>query len=156
MTAREPRDLVRGMLQAETDSARRLAAGYLAGRAAQDPEGVRLEVLGALAFHPSAEDVPWRGGALFLPSLPWSTLEARILVREFVSWMDWCEKRGRVGDVSKLQNNLRSVGLCRTAGFGLPSGQDSAQASLWLEAYGNSFGELELERLLAGLDGGDK
>lgn len=142
-------ELVNCLYKAQEDSARRLAAGLVASLGGEDLENTQLKLLSALAFHPSAETVPWRGGALYVPSVNWGTLQARMLVREFLSWMIWCDRRpGFEGEVQVLQNNLRSVGLIRVAGFQPPN---SARVADWVAAYGNSYGEIELERLLAGL-----
>ena len=72
---RETNEFLDVLFTAEDQNARNLAAGCLATLAAQNREGVQIELLAALSFEPEATTVPWNGGPLFLPqcSVEWRT-----------------------------------------------------------------------------------
>ena len=105
------------------------------------------ELFGALRFDPLADEVPWVGGALFIPAATWTRGEARQLAGDLLSWMIFCDFKGMHDARNQVQNNLRSVGLANTAGFepiwrGAPTEQ-------WLLNWGRAFGRSEVERILA-------
>ena len=154
-----PRPLLRLLLEGRSNGSRNFAAGALASLSCgqdHDAADVAKRVLDALRLDPEAELPPWRGGALFIPSLNWKNKEARQLVRTLVSWLVWCDVRGRAQESQQLQNNLRSISLARAAGFELPSGQPSV--SRWLTVFGNAFGMAALDELLReqGLEPGER
>ena len=104
------------------------------------------------AFDPRAQQPPWEGGPLFLPSLnPWPQKEAIRLTKNLVAWRVWAERHNRNDLKQQIVNNLQSIGLARITGF-QPGYNNFDQ---WLRNYGNAFGKAELERLLItqGLNG---
>ena len=71
------------MTQSQDNDIRRIAAGYLGALANQgEATAVVEQVVEQLQFDVSADEVPWQGGALFVPSIQWSQDDARSLVRK--------------------------------------------------------------------------
>ena len=143
--------LVLALTTAPSTGARNMAAACLATVAGQGEPGVARAVLDAYRFDAAAETTTWEGGPLFVPSLSWNQEDARELTRHLVSWMVWCDARGRSGEHTQLHNNLRSLGLAAAAGYESPGWQE-VDVVRWLVTYGKAFGARELEKLLAEQD----
>jgi hypothetical protein len=111
---------------------RRFAAGVLAAMkdlSAQD----RKQVIAAYAPNPRATQVPWNGGALYVPSMGFARDEAATLAGHLVAWYSYCDKKGLQDERQQVMNNLRSVGVWRQAGFTRPpGGVDGAEMETWL------------------------
>ena len=133
------------LMTGSNDIMRRTAAGFLATQARS---GGKQEVAEALMervwFSRRAQEVPWKGGALFVPSIQWDAQQARTFVGELVAWFVFCEKNGLTVERQQIINNLRSVGLVRAAGFRHLGGN----ASRMLREYGRVAGRSALESIL--------
>ncbi|GAB5405866.1 MAG: hypothetical protein Aurels2KO_40970 [Aureliella sp.] len=90
----------------DTTNLRRVAAGYLAAMARSDPRGVTRAIAKALQFDPEAQAPPWGSGALFLPSMDWSSEDAALVYFELVRW--WIGSDSEQNAV--FRNNLRDLG----------------------------------------------
>ncbi|MHC5114079.1 MAG: DUF2330 domain-containing protein [Planctomycetota bacterium] len=129
----DPVDLVRCMMHADDNNLRRTAAAYLATIGQSGRAKVAPHVIDACRFRPGASDVPWRGGAMFVPSVSWSRDDARALARELIAWHLWAGRSGRTDVQQQIHNNLRSVGLSRVAGYEVPRRANDTRA--WLMAW---------------------
>ena len=137
----KPQDLVRVMLTAEKQEVRRLAAGYLASMGRQNDEQIALEVVNMLKFDDKAADVPWANGPLFLPRLRWEYTTAKMLVKNLISWLLWCKRRGKKDEERQIHNNIISQPLARSLGYSRWNMRNSFV--LW----GKVVGKKQLQRL---------
>ncbi len=143
-----PQELTEVMVDGNVPQVRRMAAGYLGAIAGQGKrEEVATSVVESLAFDAMAKDVPWKGGALFLPAISWQKPEATKLVGELVRWMLWCDANNRQEEKSQLHNNLRSLALARVAGYKSP-GWQNVDTNEWLLAWGSVVGRKGIEEIL--------
>ncbi len=127
------------MLTHPHDPARRLAAGLL-GTLDQQQRGVGAVVAAALVPDPSAEQVPWRGGALYVPALQWRSADAQVLVGHLISWHVFCDVNGLSSEQAQIMTNLRSIQLVGPAGFSRnnawPDGQTEVLIAQWSRIHG--------------------
>jgi hypothetical protein len=112
-------ELGRVMLTHETDGVRRQAAAFLASQAQQRDRAdeVAALTLAQLAHDPKVDEVPWAGGALYIPAISWDRKEARALVRTLLQWHLYAKRTGKKAQLNQIGNNLRSVSLLQSAGF---------------------------------------
>ncbi|MEC8557857.1 MAG: DUF2330 domain-containing protein [Planctomycetota bacterium] len=108
IAAATPVQLAKVGLTAEDDAIRRLATGYLASLGMTD-DTVATTVITQLKYDPTAEDFPFADGALFLPSLNWTQLEAKKLFLNLSLWMMKAEKEKNPHVRQQLANNLQSL-----------------------------------------------
>jgi|GEM_PF-521109 len=108
IAAATPSQLAIVGLTAEDDAIRRLATGYLASLGSTD-DSVATKVIEKLRYDPNAEDFPFAGGALFLPSLNWQQLEAKKLFLHLSLWMMKAEEEKNTHVRQQLANNLQSL-----------------------------------------------
>jgi len=143
-----PEKLSTVMIRAEDTNVRRLAAGYLGSIATQgrSPEVAEL-VETELNFLTEANDVPWQGGALFVPSIQWGKADAQKLVGALIRWHLWCDIHNKPQEQTQIHNNIRSLGLARAAGYTSP-GWNNASTPAWLAAWGTAVGKQEIEAIL--------
>ena len=102
------------------DNVRRQAASYLAAKGAQSGKGyneVAEAVIASLKFRPKAKELPWAGGALYVPSIQWKKAEALDLIHVLIQWNVHLEKVEKQNEQRQVQNNLRSVQLLQAAQF---------------------------------------
>jgi hypothetical protein len=149
-----PKSLAKALTTARDDTARYQAAAFLGTLAGQGDKAVSGELCKAYAFDADAKNVPWAGGALYVPGLAWSKEDAHTLVGHLIAWHLWCERREAAGvnpaardERRKVQNNLASVGLAQMAGYQIPGFGDEASVR-WLAAWGNVVGRKEILRIL--------
>ncbi len=111
-------ELAELMLVNPLDAVRRQAAAWLAvqGREGKAAE-VAERVIAQLRYRPGTKRVPWEGGALYVPAIPWEQAQARALVRTLIQWKLHCERTGMSDARQQVWNNLRSVALLEAAGF---------------------------------------
>ncbi len=140
------------MVHAEDTNVRRIAAGYL-GSLAQQGKGkeVAAEVAKALKFDNEMDQVPWNGGALFLPGIQWGKEEARVVVGSLIRWNLWCDRKEKKQEMQQIHNNIRSLGLAKAAGYTSP-GWNSVGAIAWLKAWGAAVGKDEIREILTEQD----
>ena len=148
ITAYTPQELTEVMVDGNVPQVRRMAAGYLGAIAGQGKrEEVATSVVESLAFDAMAKDVPWKGGALFLPAISWQKPEATKLVGELVRWMLWCDVNNKQEEKNQLHNNLRSLALARVAGY-KSQGWQNVDTNAWLLAWGSVVGRKGIEEIL--------
>ena len=143
-----PQRLTDVMLSGGDNNVRRAAAGYLGAIANQGngPE-VADSVSAALAFDVQEDEVPWTGGALFIPGIQWGKEESRELVGHLIRWMVSSDKRGREDEVRQIHNNIRSLGLAQAAGYQSPGWNDTSVRN-WLVAWGKAVGREEIAEIM--------
>ena len=143
-----PAKLTDVMIHADDTNIRRLAAAYL-GTLAQQGNGDKVaeEVANQLKFDMSAKNVPWTGGALFVPGIQWKKEDARKLVGQLIRWNLWCDIRGKTQEQRQIHNNIRSLGLARAAGYTSP-GWNEVDCIAWLKAWGAAMGRGEIQDIL--------
>ena len=107
-------DLVVAMRTHSNDQVRRQAAAYLAARGAQD-QHVAAAIIDATRWDPERSELPWAGGALYIPGLQYQRKHAIALIGELIRWN--LALRDNPSAQRQVQNNLRSVQLLRAAGF---------------------------------------
>ncbi|MCB9555432.1 MAG: DUF2330 domain-containing protein [Deltaproteobacteria bacterium] len=144
------KQLVEVMVRGKSASSRQQAAAYLAtqGRSNAASDTVIAAVIAAYRFDRRAKQVPWQGGALFIPSLNWKAESARRLVGNLLRWHLWCEHRGRSDLQRQLHNNLRSLALASAAGYRSP-GWSNVSVESWLRSWAAVVGRSGIARLLA-------
>lgn len=113
------KELGRVMLTHPDDGVRRQAASWMGAQATQKNRGSEVAdiVVAQLTHNPRVKEVPWKGGALYVPGIQWKKADARALVRTLIQWKLYCERTGKSGERNQVWNNLRSVQLLQAAGF---------------------------------------
>lgn len=112
-----PRDLARLMRTDDTDPVRRSAASILATQGQNGKnEQVAAATLSGLRFNSTATQVPWKGGALYIPGIQWDRQSAKALISELERWDRFCASKGLAQERNQIRNNLQSVNLRRAAG----------------------------------------
>ena len=130
------------------DQLRRSGAAYMASLAGQgESEAVSKVVLERLRFDPQASEVPWKGGALFVPGIKWEKETATELVDNLVRWHLWCDVKSDTASQQQIHNNIRGVGLSRVVGYQSPRWRDTATTT-WLITWREVIGKEKLEALL--------
>ena len=133
------------MINHENMEARRMAAGFLATISRTDVTVLDATIAG-YDFQPGAEEVPWSGGPLYIPSAQWGSDTARELIENLISWHLFCEVNKLQNEQQQINNNLRSVGFVGTAGYNawsLPQDTDGL-----LVFWGQNEGSRALSRIL--------
>ena len=110
-------------------------------------EEVAKLVLGRLKFDPQATEVPWKGGALFIPGIQWEKENAHQLVDNLIRWYVWCDRNSDNGSQQQIHNNIRGTGLARVVGYRSP-GWRNTTTEQWLSVWGGVIGKEKLEALL--------
>lgn len=142
-------ELVNIQLTAEKNAARRAAAGLLAGRAnRENGDAIIGPFLENLEFEPGAEEVPWKGGALFVPRINMDRNQARSLARTLLSWLIWAELDKDFQTQDQIMNNLRSWNLARSAGYEFRRDRPTTTRQ-WIRLWKDTFGPEETRKLLA-------
>ncbi|MFT7521333.1 MAG: hypothetical protein ACI9MC_003484 [Kiritimatiellia bacterium] len=115
--AKAPADeLVGVMLTSPDNNARRTAAGFIGGLAQNGGEKAVADALISKLSRPGHQ-VPWKGGALFVPGINWRGARGQKLITVLTGWMLFCEKQGMNAEKQQIVNNLQSVGLSRANGI---------------------------------------
>ena len=147
------RDLVKLMFHSDGQDVRRLSAALLAGFQEDKRKAVFSSVMEELSVNTAAKDVPWAGGALFLPQFSnMNKSEARELITGLTRWSVWTA-RNKTPDaqVRPLENNLRSYSLWTAAGGGQLNWRNAKGGKEWLQAYGKLMGADAVASLLTEL-----
>jgi hypothetical protein len=129
------------MLRHEDNGVRRLAAGYLAAR-----DDAADQIITVYRYVASGRDVPWQGGALYVPSLGWGRTQAKELMGHLTAWHLHCDRHGLESEKQQVFNNLRSVGIWRQAGSKQSPRNDTV---LLLSQYAKLVGVKEVARMLS-------
>ncbi len=152
-----PEPLVEVMTSADQNWVRRMAASYLGG-IAQKSSGKRKNVVQVLedklAYKQGMDEVPWKGGALFLPGINWKKEDARRIVKQLMTWYLWCNDRGKKAARNQINRNFRNRQFSRAAGVNLPGNSNSAVALI--RAWGEATDRGEVQDILQTLNYEDK
>ncbi len=121
-----------------------------------DSQAVINQVVDQLEFDVYADNVPWDGGALFVPSIQWNKDDARSLVGSLIRWNLWCDIKGKSDEQRQIHNNIRSLGLANAAGYQIR--EAVTECNSWLVAWGKAMGKDEIESILQqqNVDGDDE
>lgn len=145
--------LVGPMFTSNDGNVRRLAAAFLATLGADDRRAVADAVLRSVRFEAGSKELPWSGGALFLPGIAWEDADAHDLVRELIAWLVWCDAHGK-GEPERrpIVNNLRGQLSAHSGGNEL--NWNDVDPRSWLRVWGRKAGLEAARRLLSeqGLD----
>lgn len=143
-----PTKIANVIYEAPNDQLRRSGAAYMASLAGQgEAEAVSEEVLKRLKFDSQASEVPWKGGALFVPGIQWGKEEATELVDNLIRWHLWCDIKSDAASQQQIHNNIRGVGLSRVVGYQNPGWRD-VSTETWLTTWRQIIGKENLEELL--------
>ncbi|MBX2801586.1 MAG: hypothetical protein KTR31_28170 [Myxococcales bacterium] len=112
-------DLVRLMRRHPEDAVRRQATAFAATMATDNPRSTEVPrlVLDSLALPRRLGDVPWKGGALYVPGLTWGKAESKELVRTLIGWWLLLHANERSSELNQVWNNLYSISLLQRAGY---------------------------------------
>ena len=143
-----PEPLLALALGAEDPKMRRRAAAWLATLGTADGTVVDL-VQRALTFDPEAEEVPWAGGALFLPGLNFDEEQSEALFDQLMRWHLASRRSGR--DEVRRQVEASFWGL-NLRGRGNATSQSP---DYWLQRWGNVVGIAAFDRAVRDLGLGD-
>jgi hypothetical protein len=143
-----PDKLIVAMQTSKDNNTRRMAAAYLGNVAQQRgvPE-VADKVVEALRFDPNSKRIPWKGGALFLPSLQYDQERARALTGQLIRWYLHLELTGQKQEQRQVFNNLRGVGLRSMVGMS-SGGWGSNRVEDWLTMWAGVVGKDEVKKLM--------
>ena len=119
------------------------------GTLAQAGQGTDVSdaVIASVQFDAQATEVPWKGGALFVPNIQWDKENATALVGNLIRWHVWCDQNEKNEEQVQIHNNIRSVALIRAAGYGNPGWQDVGTVQ-WLQAWKTAVGADGIRELL--------
>ena len=121
-----------------------MAAALLAAMGRSN-DRLQNSVVSALTYT-DQEDMPWAGGALFVPGLQWGESAAVGLTDNFMAWIVFCDRSGLEAEKQQLVNNFRSLALLHPAGLnGLRVTTDTAAL---LRDWGARRGVVEVSNLL--------
>ena len=148
ITAFGPEKLAAVVYDSSDNNVRRTGAGYL-GTIAQAGQGTDVSdaVIAAVEFDAQATDVPWVGGALFIPNIQWDKENSRALVGNLMRWYVWSDMNGKNDEKTQIHNNIRSVALIDAAGYANP-GWNDVGAVQWLQAWKQAVGNDGIRELL--------
>lgn len=143
-----PEKLVSVVYESSDNNIRRTGAGYL-GTLAQAGQGTDVSnaVIAAVEFDPQATDVPWAGGALFIPNIQWDKDNSRALVGNLIRWHVWCDMNNKGEEQNQIHNNIRSVALIQAAGYANP-GWNNVGTVQWLQSWKQAVGNDGIRELL--------
>ena len=138
------------MFTSSYQDVRQNAAGLLASRALENPELILSLVIEELALSSDVEQVPWEGGALFIPQFSQlSKTQATELIGALVRWSVWTELHDAPDHhVTPIENNLRSYYIWSRAGGGNDGWRSARGAAGWLEAYKSIAGATGARKIL--------
>lgn len=144
-------ELVGLMFSSDSQDVRRLSAGVLAGFQEEKRKAVFAAVMERLQVDAQAKDVPWAGGALFLPQFSqMNKSEATELITGLTRWSVWTDLHKTPEDqVRPLENNLRSYNLWTAAGGGNLNWRNATGGKEWLQAFGKLRGADAVAALLS-------
>lgn len=143
-------DLVHLMFSSDGQEVRRLSAALLAGFKGDKRKAVFASVMEKLQVNSKAKNVPWAGGALFLPQFSsMNKSEAQELITGLTRWSVWTDLHETpVAQVKPLENNLRSYSLWTAAGGGNLNWRSAKGGKEWLQAFGKLRGPEAVAALL--------
>jgi hypothetical protein len=126
---------------------RQAAAGYLGALFNNGDKSVPAAVVKTYKFDPSAKEVVWQGGPLYIPGIRWQKEDAQALVDNLLRWHLFCDLNGKSSEKQQIHNNLYSVALIQVAGYQRPNWQ-AADTVRWLQAWAKVIGKDKMIELL--------
>jgi Na+-transporting methylmalonyl-CoA/oxaloacetate decarboxylase gamma subunit len=143
-----PEKLGKVLYGCKDNNVRRTAAGYM-GTLANAGQGQEVadQVISAVAFDPQANNVPWDGGALFIPNIQWDKENSQALVGNLIRWHVWCDMNDKAQEQQQIHNNIRSVALVRAAGYSNPGWQNVGTVQ-WLNSWKAAVGQDGIRKVL--------
>ncbi len=144
----ESEELINVMVTAKDQNIRNRAAAYVATKASQGEGGLAEPVIEICKFNAQADEVPWKGGPLFLPSIAWGKEDAKDLVGNLMRWLVFSDQQDDSANIQIIHNNIRSLGLANAAGYQSP-GWNDVGTTQWLIAWGKAFGKDEVSDILS-------
>ena len=112
--------LTKTMTTAKDNNIRRSAASYLATMANNGDEQVKSEIIKVYNFSKQVKEIPWKGGALFIPGLGWDKSGGIELAGNLVAWHVYCDQNELSSEKNQIHNNLRSISLQNVCGYDRP------------------------------------
>jgi HEAT repeat protein len=140
----EPSLLIAAMLTHADMNIRRQSASYLATMGRSNKTTIPA-LLKAYDFTPSAREILWKGGPLYVPSIIWDKENGTALFAHLVSWYLFCDNKGLQAEKQQLYNNMRSVTLLGAIGMGRYIQNDTASI---LKSFGKVVGRRQLQIML--------
>lgn len=154
----EMQDLMRGlpakklisvMLTSNNQQTRQTAASMLGTKKAST---VATLVARSLRFNKSAKQVPWQGGALYMPGIAWTKKDAKAVTSHLLRWMIWAEKKNNNQAMRVAANNLMNASLAKAAGYKSVSGQLGYSTVFWIGLWTKVYGAKEANRVMKDTD----
>ena len=140
----EPKILIEAMLTHADMKIRRQSASYLATMGRSN-KGTIPALLKAYDFTPSAREILWKGGPLYVPSISWDKENGTALFAHLVSWYLFCDKKNLQQEKQQLYNNMRSVTLLGAIGMPRYIRNDTSEI---LKAFVKVVGSRQLQIML--------
>ena len=112
----DPSILIRAMLTHANMEIRRQSASYLATMG-RGNKSVVPALLKMYDFDPKAQEVIWKGGPLYVPSINWDKENGTALFSHLLSWYLFCHKKNLSSEKQQVYNNIRSVQLLYAIGM---------------------------------------
>ncbi len=137
------------MLTSNNQQARQTAASMLGTKKASV---VGQLVAKSLRFSKKAKQVPWQGGALYMPGISWSKGDAKKVASHLLRWMIWAEKKGDNQAMRVAANNLMNASLGDAAGYKRVSGQLGYSTVFWIGLWTKVYGAKEANRVMKDTD----
>lgn len=137
------------MLTSNNQQTRQSAASMLGTKKASK---VAKLVANSLRFNKKAKQVPWQGGALFMPGIKWPSKDAKAVASHLLRWMIWSEKKGDSTATRVAANNLMNASLAKAAGYKPVSGQLGYSTVFWIGLWTKEFGAKEANRVMKDTD----
>ncbi len=146
----DPRELVDLMFTSRNQEVRRISAGLLAGFTEDKRKVVFASVMEKLQVSGQAKEVPWVGGALFLPQFSnMNKSEATELITGLTRWSVWTDLHKTPAEqVTPIENNLRSYNLWEAAEGGSLDWRNASGGQAWLRVFGSLKGAAAASALL--------
>ena len=154
LKAVDPKELVDLMFTSRNQEVRRLSAALLAGFNEDKRKVVFAAVMEKLQVGGQAKEVPWVGGALFLPQFSnMNKSEATELITGLTRWSVWTDlHKTPPAQVTPIENNLRSYSLWQAAEGGSLNWRNAKGGPGWLEVFSKLKGAAAAKALLKELN----
>ncbi len=111
------------------DAVRRQATAFAGTLATQSPGSTQVPdlILARLTPPRNLDQVPWEGGALYVPGIQWGKDDGRLLIHTLAAWWLLLESQGRSSELNQVWNNLYNYSLLTGAGYDMNLYADPVQ-----------------------------
>ena len=140
----DPSILIRAMLTHASTEIRQQSAAYLATMGRSN-KSVVPALLKMYDFDPKAQEVIWKGGALYVPSINWDKENGTALFAHLLSWYLFCHKNNLQSEKQQVYNNIRSVQLLYAIGMNRGLGYEPKEI---VRNFTAVIGKSSMEKLL--------